>query len=172
MWWVWLGAGCLLIGAVLLLAWSARLRHQSGLPRGQVLQSDMDEARRGAPLISYRYGLTGTPDYIVDTPNGPVPVEVKPTRTDSEPRESHLLQVLAYCLLLEEQGGKRPPHGLLRYSTETFKVDYNAQTKQHIVSVIEEMREAAEQHEVHRSHDISAKCRMCAYRTVCDEALQ
>lgn len=122
--------------------------------------------------MSHRFGLTGTPDYIVETPDGFVPVEVKPSRTDSEPRESHLLQVLAYCLLLEEQEGKRPPYGLLRYSTETFRVDYNNQTKQHIISVIEEMRGAATQMEVHRSHDMVARCRMCAYRTICDEALQ
>ncbi len=172
MWYVWLGAGCLLVGGIALLAWSAKLRRESGLPRGDVTHSDMDEERRGTPLISHRYGLTGTPDYIVDTPDGPVPVEVKPSRTDTEPRESHLLQVLAYCLLVEEQDGKRPPYGLLRYSTETFRVDYNNQTKQHIISVIEEMREAAKQHEVHRSHDVPAKCRMCSYRTICDEALQ
>ncbi len=172
MWWVWVGAGCLLVGAVVLVAWSARLRRESGLPRGQVLHSDMDSERRGTPLTSRRFGLTGTPDYIVETGEGLVPVEVKPSRTDTEPRESHLLQVLAYCLLLEEQEGKRPPYGLLRYSTETFKVDYNVRTRQHIISAIAEMREAAEQQEIHRSHDVPAKCRMCSYHTVCDEALQ
>src|SRR5688572_30674022 len=172
MWWVWFVGGCLLIGAVALLAWSARLRRESGLPQGLVTHSDVDEARRSALLISHRYGLTGTPDYIVDTPDGPVPVEVKPSRTDTEPRESHLLQVLAYCLLLEEQESTRPPYGLLRYSTETFRVDYNSQTRQHVIAVIAEMREAAKQLEVHRSHDVPAKCRMCTYRTVCDEALR
>ena len=171
MWLVWLGAGCLLVGAILLLTWSAKLRRETGLPRGLVTHSDTGEERRGTPLISHRYGLTGTPDYIVDTPNGPVPVEVKPSRTDTEPRESHMLQVLAYCLLLEERDGKRPPYGLLRYSTETFRVDYNSQTRQHLISVIEEMRVEATKVEVHRSHDMAAKCRMCGYRSVCDEAL-
>ena len=161
-----------MLGAVALLAWSAKLRHESGLPSGLVTHSDMAVERRSRPLISHKYGLTGTPDYIVATPDGPVPVEVKPSRTESEPRESHLLQVLAYCLLLEEQEGKRPPYGLLRYSTETFKVDYNGQTRQHLISVIEEMREAATEIEVHRSHDMPTRCRMCGYRSVCDEALQ
>ena len=171
MWWVWLVAGCLLIGSIALLAWSARLRRESGLPRGEVLHFDMDGERRGTPLTSQRFGLTGTPDYIIETDDGVVPVEVKPSRTDSEPRESHLLQVLAYCLLIEEQEGKRPPYGLLRYKAETFRVDYNSETRQHVISVIAEMREAARQYEVHRNHDVPAKCRMCAYRAVCDEAL-
>jgi len=162
----------LLILGVVLLVWSARLRLESGLPPGLITHADMDEARRGTPLVSQRFALTGTPDYIVNTPAGPVPVEVKPSRTESEPRESHLLQVLAYCLLLEEQVGKRPPYGVLRYSTETFKVDYNSQTRQHIISVLGEMREAAAQIEVHRSHDIPARCRKCGYRSICDEALQ
>src|SRR5215210_6806263 len=119
--WLVLAGGVLLVLAALLLAGSVRLRHHSGLPSGKLLLSDTGTEERGKPLYSARYGLAGTPDYIVATSRGPVPVEVKPGRTDPEPHESHLLQVLAYCLLVEEQWSKRPPHGLLRYSSDTFK---------------------------------------------------
>lgn len=173
-----------MIGLALgVLLWSRRLRQESGLPSGPLLTSDTDSTHRGKPLTSRRYGLTGTPDYVVRTPEGHVPVEVKPSRTDPEPLESHLLQVLAYCLLLEEEG-EHPPYGLLRYSSGTFKVDYNSQTRQHIIDVITEMRQTLDATgsparslfgrgtvEVHRNHEAQAKCRKCAYRTVCDEAL-
>src|SRR5437867_11717174 len=96
-------------------------------------------------MYSPRFGLTVKPDYLVNTNQGLVPVEVKPGRTDHEPHESHLLQVLAYCLLLEETEGKRPPYGLLRYSGDTFKVDYNDETRAYLLSVLEEMRAAMEQ---------------------------
>src|SRR5215210_3724525 len=95
-------AGVLLIGAALLLAWASRLRRSTGLPGGRVLLSDTGVEQRGRPLYSARYGLAGTPDYLVETPHGLVPLEVKPGRTDPEPHQSHLLQVLAYCLLVEE----------------------------------------------------------------------
>jgi CRISPR-associated exonuclease Cas4 len=167
-----LGGGVLLLGlAVLLLLGSARLRERSGLPGGRILLSDTSEERRGRPLYSETYGLAGTPDYLVQTSKGLVPVEVKPGRTDAEPHESHLLQVLAYCLLVEETEGKRPPYGLLRYSSDTFKVDYNNQTRAYIINVIEEMRAASEQAEVHRSHQAPGRCRACAYKQICEETL-
>jgi len=122
-------------------------------------------------LYSPRYNLTGKPDYLIAARQGLVPVEVKPTRTDPEPQESHLAQVLAYCLLLEDTEGKPPPHGLLRYKSETFKVDYNSETRAYIIGVIEEMKEARSQPEVHRSHEQPGRCRGCAYRELCEESL-
>jgi CRISPR-associated exonuclease Cas4 len=169
--WLVLTGAALVVLAVLLLAWSARMRQSSGLPSGRVLLSDTGIEERGKPLYSERYGLAGTPDYIVDTPRGAVPVEVKPSRTESEPHESHLLQVLAYCLLIEETWGKRPPHGLLRYKHDTFKVDYNKQTRAYLIQMLQEMRAAERQVEVPRSHDIPARCRACAYNRICDQSL-
>ena len=98
-------------------------------------------------------------------------MEVKPGRTESEPHESHLLQVLAYCLLIEESAGKRPPYGLLKYSAATFRVDYNSETRAYLLSVLDDMRDAARQPEVHRSHAVTGRCKACAYKEVCDEAL-
>jgi CRISPR-associated exonuclease Cas4 len=165
------GALLLVAAAVTLLLLSARMRRSSGLPAGHVLSSDMAPGRRGKTLYSPRYGLSGSPDYIVSTPQGLVPVEVKPNRNDPEPRDHHLLQVLAYCLLLEETEGKKPPYGLLRYKSNTFKVDYNADTRAYLLDVLDEMRAAEQQIEVHRSHDIPGRCRACGYRSVCEESL-
>ncbi len=165
-----LGATLLLI-ALVLWRWSGRQREESGLPDGDVMRSDVDSKARGKPLYSARYGLTGTPDYIVETSRGLVPLEVKPARNEAEPHESHLLQVLAYCLLLEESEGACPPYGLLRYANDTFKVDYNKETRECIIGVIHEMRNTAAQSEVHRSHQSAGRCRACAYRSICDEAL-
>lgn len=163
----------LLLGlGMVALAWSARLRRRHGLPGGKVVYSDTSADRRAArSLYSQTYGLAGKPDYLVATSRGLVPVEVKPERNDPEPRESHLLQVLAYCLLLEETEGKSPPYGLLRYKENTFKVDYNTETRAHLLSVLEEMREASRAEEVHRNHEQPGRCRACLYRDVCDESL-
>ena len=161
----------ILLLALVSLVVAGRLRTQSGLPGGRVLQSDMGGETQGKPLYSERYALAGTPDYLVETTQGIVPLEVKPTRTDSEPHQSHLLQVLAYCLLVEDTTGKRPPYGLLRYKSETFRVDYNSETRAHLLGVLGEMREAAKQREVHRSHEVVGRCRACGYREICAESL-
>ncbi len=167
-----LGAFLLLGLAAAALAWAARLRRLHGLPGGKVIYSDTGASEIPAQsLYSARYGLAGKPDYLVATRRGLVPVEVKPTRDDAEPQESHLLQVLAYCLLLEETEGKRPPYGLLRYKNDSFKVDYNNETRSFLVDVLEEMREAREQAEVHRNHEQMGRCRACAYAEICEEAL-
>src|SRR3982751_6536665 len=100
------GAGVLLGLAALALALSARYRKLHGIA-GQVVYSDTGASELPAkPLYAPRYSLTGKPDYLVATRQGLVPVEVKPGRTDPEPQESHLLQVLAYCLLIEDSEGK------------------------------------------------------------------
>jgi CRISPR-associated exonuclease Cas4 len=162
----------LLALAVVVLVRAARLRRLHGLPGGKVLYSDTGAARVPAKaLYSPRYNLTGKPDYLIQTEDGLVPVEVKPGRDDPEPQESHMLQVLAYCLLVEDAEGKRPPYGLLRYHTSTFKIDYNAETRAYLLDVIEEMRGAREMPEVHRSHDQPGRCRGCAYTPICEESL-
>ncbi|MDQ3704588.1 MAG: CRISPR-associated protein Cas4 [Chloroflexota bacterium] len=167
-----LAGGVLLLLALLALTYAARLRRESGLPSGEVLQSDTGAGGTpGKPLYSARYGLAGTPDYIVQTRRGLVPVEVKLGRTEDEPHESHLLQVLAYCLLIEETEGKRPAYGLLRYSNNTFQVDYNKETRAYLISVLDEMRHAALMTEVDRNHDNPARCRACGYRPLCDQSL-
>jgi CRISPR-associated exonuclease Cas4 len=98
-------------------------------------------------------------------------VEVKPGRNESEPHDSHLLQVLAYCLLLEESEGKPPPYGLLRYSSDTFKVDYNKETRAYLLGVMDEVRRAALEADVHRNHEMAQRCRACGYRSICEESL-
>ena len=166
------GAALLLLAAGVLWLLSVRLRRLHGLPQGRVIYADTGGRElRPKRLYSERFDLSGKPDYLVATRQGLVPVEVKPERTDTEPRESHLLQVLAYCLLIEEAEGKAPPYGLLRYRTETFKVDYNSDTRAYLIGVIEEMRRTREQDEVHRSHQQPGRCRGCAYREVCEESL-
>jgi CRISPR-associated exonuclease Cas4 len=169
--WAIVVAGVLLGIGLLALVWAGRLRSSTGVPGGNIVAEDTRTEEKGKSLFSARYGLTGTPDYIVRTPQGLVPVEVKPGRNESQPHDSHLLQVLAYCLLLEETEGKSPPYGLLRYSSDTFRVDYNAETRDYLLSVMDEVRESAVAQDVPRNHEQAQRCRACSYRSICDESL-
>src|SRR2546430_3932192 len=82
---------------------------------GRVVASDMGGSAPGRPLYSARYGLAGTPDYIVETRRGLVPVEVRSEEHTSELQsQSNLV-----CRLLLEKKKKRKVFTLMRCYAST-----------------------------------------------------
>ncbi len=56
-------------------------------------------------LESLRYGLSGRPDRLMETPDChwvPVDVKNKMSSRNGKPFESHLAQLAVYCLLVED----------------------------------------------------------------------
>jgi len=161
----------LLVGAVLL--WLARrLRARSGLPAGRVVAADVGPWRRlDRPLFSRRYGLTGRPDYVVADGADLIPVEVKSARAPARPYASHILQLAAYCLLVAETSGRRPPYGILRYADRTFQIPYTRELEEQLLEVLEAMRDDLAAGDAPRRHQDPRRCAACGYREVCDEAL-
>ncbi|MBN1218718.1 MAG: CRISPR-associated protein Cas4 [Anaerolineae bacterium] len=163
----------LMIIGRLLLSRATMLRHESGLPTGRLIYADTDERWRpnDNPLYSAMYHLTGKPDYLVDTPQGIIPVEVKSAQSPDLPYLGHLLQLAAYCLLVEESTGHAPPHGLLKYANALYEVDYTPELRRELLDTIAEIREAWQVDEVRRNHNQPNKCRACGFYQVCEEAL-
>jgi hypothetical protein len=65
---------------VAVLAWARANAHivHSGIPGGRIVLQDTARQRPLArPLVSRRYGFIGKPDYLVETADGLIPVEVK-----------------------------------------------------------------------------------------------
>ncbi len=147
---------------------------RSGVPDGRIVYQDTDrrhELRR--PLVSVRYGLTGKPDYLVETADGVVPVEVKSRDYPrSGPRDSDVAQLMAYCVLIEETYHFRPAHGVIQYADRCQSIQYTPQGRDRILRTLEEMREARHTQSVHRDHDRPQRCRACGFRSVCDEQLE
>src|SRR5579883_2219375 len=87
-----------------------------GLPEGELVYEDADG--QGEPLSSSAYPLAGKPDYVVKLPNGrPVPIELKPGVHDvTAPYSNHIIQLAAYCLILEDYFEQPPTHGILKYA--------------------------------------------------------
>ena len=54
------------------------------------------------PLYASGANLAGKPDYLVRRWRYVLPVEVKSGPAPAEPYRSHVLQLAAYCLLVEE----------------------------------------------------------------------
>jgi len=147
-------------------------RRETGLPAGRVTYVDTGAWERcERPLFSNRYRLTGRPDYLVRSREGLIPVEVKSGRAPQQPYLSHVLQLAAYCLLVEEQEARRPPHGILKYQDRTFEIDYTSALRDELLHVLADMRRALEARDVDRSHEEAARCRGCGYRHRCEQRL-
>jgi CRISPR-associated exonuclease Cas4 len=161
-----------LLLAALLLMWGLRLRRKTGLPWAPVVAQDTGGYTLDKPLFARRLGLTGRPDYLLELRGRTIPVEVKPSRRAARPYESDLMQLAAYCLLVEETSGEAPPYGLLRYAEQTFRLDYTSQVRDELLTLLDEMRAALQSPVSTRSHDDPRRCLGCGFFEQCDEAIE
>jgi CRISPR-associated exonuclease Cas4 len=157
-------------------AYGVLSRARTGVPAGQVIYSDTGiEEERCDTLYSDRYMLVGRPDYLVRCEGEIRPIEVKSMKMPrSGPYTSHVMQLAAYCLLVEENFGCSPTCGLIRYADETVRVNYDGDLRRHLIETINQVRRARELplEAVHRSHNREARCRGCSYRAVCNEFIE
>jgi CRISPR-associated exonuclease Cas4 len=156
------------------LIWARANAHivQIGIPGGQIILQDTDRRRPLArPLVSRRYGLTGKPDYLVEASDGLIPVEVKSRPCPSTgPRVADLMQLMTYCLLVEDNFGARPPHGIIAYADRHELVPYTTQQRESVLNIVSEIA-GVEDRAPYRNHQQHARCDRCGYRKICDEAL-
>ena len=162
-----------LVIIALLIFWQAsRRRATLGLPGGRVVYTDTsDWLGVDDPLYDPVWDLTGKPDYLIHQGKTIIPVEVKSGRTPAAPYNSHIFQLAAYCLLVEQVFGVRPTHGLIRYAQRTFAIDYTAALESELKSLLEELRTFRRKRNVQRSHESPGRCRRCGYQSVCEESL-
>ena len=122
----------------------------------------------GAPrtLASHRYRLVGRPDLLRRAPDGRlVPIELKSREAPPRgPPRSHVVQVWAYCLLVEETEGRPPPFGVLRYRDAEVRVAWNSGARDELLAV----RRAVAAPYDGRATPSPARCRGCRWATRCD----
>jgi len=122
-------------------------------------------------FVSKKHGLSGRPDAVVLDGEHHIPVELKTGRVPRGPLFSHILQVVAYCVLLEEEYGKAPPYGIIRYGDTAYEIEYNVDQRSLLLQKLGEMRAAIGKGEAHRNHSRPGKCIHCSRRAVCPERL-
>jgi CRISPR-associated exonuclease Cas4 len=142
-------------------------RRALGLPDGELVYEDADG--EGEPLSSSVYPLLGKPDYVVQLPDGrPVPVELKLTVHDATvPYSNHLVQVAAYCLILEDYFVQPPTHGILRYADREFTVEYTPAMRKKVIKLLTEMERCSKQQPPLLARQRPAKCRACSFQPIC-----
>ena len=162
----------LLALGLVLLALARRGQAHSGLPEGRVIYTDTGGwGRLEQPLFSHELLLTGKPDYLVADGDDVIPVEVKSGHAPSQPYPSHILQLAAYCKLVETCYQRRPSHGIIKYADHAFEVDFTPELEDELLVTLEEMRADLAGGEAPRDHDEPGRCQACGYRSRCDERL-
>jgi CRISPR-associated exonuclease Cas4 len=142
-------------------------RRALGLPEGELVYEDADG--QGEPLSSSAFPLIGKPDYVVQAPDGrPIPVELKlMVQNASAPYSNHMVQVAAYCLILEDYFEQPPTHGILRYADREVVVEYTPALRKKVIRLLNEMERCSEKQPPPLTKQRAAKCRPCAFQPVC-----
>ena len=167
-------AALVLIILGLMALWQGRrIQVEAGLPAGRVVYADTSAWRAtNKPLFSEYYRLAGKPDYLVRHGRQLIPIEIKSSRAPpAGPRRSHILQLAAYCLLIEENYSQRPKYGIVKYADRMFEIDYTDQVRSAVLQTLDAMRHELSNGAARRSHHDAARCAHCGYRHACDESL-
>ncbi|MEZ4516770.1 MAG: hypothetical protein R3C44_08005 [Chloroflexota bacterium] len=72
-----------------------------------------------------------------------------PTR----PWEGQILQLAAYCLLVEENYGVQPPYGILQYKDRAFAIEYTDELEDDLLLLLDEMRTASYAEDILPDHN-------------------
>jgi CRISPR-associated exonuclease Cas4 len=155
-------------GAVAVLAGTGSLRRRRNDRRLGGLAA-IDAGGEARTLRAERYRLVGRPDVLRRRPDGRlVPVELKsrPAPTGG-PYPSHRLQLAAYCLLVEEETGRSPPFGVLRYADREFAIRWDRSARAELLAALDALRRPYDG----RASPTPSKCAGCAWSPRCDASL-
>ena len=159
------------------------IRRRHGIPKGKVIYSDLD--RPGVSLFSKKYGIVGKPDYIVKdrASKANIPVEIKSGQAKN-PYRNHVLQLAAYCLLVEETFNKPVPYGIIVYvDGKQHKIHFDKTLRSDLLRTIAEMRRhlkdefpkyKSSKHPLlnyrlnKRGNDHYKRCRFCSLQAECE----
>ena len=169
----------LLVASILLFAvgvwlwfWARAGQRDAGLPAGRVTYVDTGAWKRvERPLFSNEHRLTGRPDYLVRTRDSVIPVEVKSGAAPARPYESHVLQLAAYCLLVEEVEARTVPHGIIKYDDRAFEIDNTPALRDRLLDTLDAIRAGLQSPDLQRNHRDARRCAACGYREGCEQRL-
>ena len=152
--------------------WFLLRKKAAVLPPGQVVYSDTSRRAISEPITSHRLRLTGKPDYVYALPNQAVPVELKRHRAGRfGPRDRDVLQLLTYCVLVEDVWGATVTHGLIEYRDGRVTIPYGPGQRRQVLDLAEEVRRDRMAADVARDHRDAWKCGRCGYSDTCGQAL-
>jgi CRISPR-associated exonuclease Cas4 len=163
----------LICTAIWILMKSRRSQKELGMPAGNVIYADDGTwFQNDEVLTDPELRLAGKPDYLVEQENGRiVPVEIKSGMAPALPWPGHVMQLIAYCRLVEATYGVRPTHGILQYKDRAFSVEYSGPLEQDLLETLRDMYQDYHAVEVNRDHHDPRRCASCGFSERCDQSL-
>lgn len=162
-------AGIILILLGLYYSWRHyHIQQSQHIPQGKITYSDLHIPEKS--LYSPRYRLAGKPDYIVKQKDSLLPVEVK-SGPYTQPQIHHIMQLTAYCILLEDTYQTFVPHGVLIYPSGKYTIKMNPKVRFELEQIMHEIKYSKRSQTVYRNHHDEWKCRSCSLRQCCSEKM-
>jgi CRISPR-associated exonuclease Cas4 len=142
-------------------------RSRLGLDGGVVVAAD--DSRLGVPTLrSSRLGLVGRPDHLLRSGDALIPVEQKPRARRVQP--SHVMQVAAQCLLVQDVYGVRPPFGVVVLAGGTrAKVPFTPDLERRLLKTMADMRDLVATQTEPGPRWVATKCQACGFVETCWE---
>lgn len=157
-----------LLFVIVRLAWS----RVGGQPPNLMIYHGTKAQHNRRKMQAREFGLVGTPDYLLEINGVTIPILTKNNPAPIQPHEAHVLQVLAYCLLVSENTSHHPPYGIIRYGDgRTFEVDFDEDSVEYLSRTMDqiELNKAASQVKI--SHNDRGRCFACRYCHQCEQSL-
>ena len=169
----WFALIILILLSLGIFLYSKHLFLSNNFPTDNIIYTDHGDWKKlQYPLYDPQYHLLGKPDYLVIINNKIIPIEIKSTPSVKiKPYKEHVIQLLAYCYLIEQTFAITPPYGELHYPENTFFITYNDQNKKILLNTLKTLQEMKSDKSVNRNHENSVKCRKCGYKNICDQNL-
>lgn len=149
----------LVVFSFILLFFVLRKQNKLGMLGKPILSLDSGE-NPGLTLVSKVIPLVGRPDALIKNKGKVIPVEIKTGKTPATPHKNHVAQLMAYCYLIEEYFGTRPPGGYIRYPEKEFLVQYTDEARVKLQGLVEEVLRCKKNNQefqcVHPYHNIQA----------------
>lgn len=126
-----------ILGVIFFIMLLKRQRSFGVLNKKRIYQDT--EQKPGEVLYAKTIPLSGKPDYLIQDKGLIIPVEVKTGTTPLTPYPNHTEQLMAYCLLVQENFGIRPMGGVLRYPKKEFKLLYTNEAEKSVRNIVMEI---------------------------------
>lgn len=146
-------------------------KNNSLIPSGKIVYDDLHDSP--SSLYSMKYPLVGKPDLVLKRLWRRIPIEVK-SGNHVEPRNHHIIQLMAYCQLCKEHYHKSSPYGYLIYpdTGNRFKINYDHVQKKRVKDTLKQMQNIVRVGSVKRNHQHKKKCIHCKMKSFCEQKIQ
>ena len=147
-----------------------KIKTKNRIQPGKITYSDLD--RPSEAIFSKKNRIIGKPDYITKKDHHYIPVELK-SGNHFNPKKNHIMQLAAYCQLIEDNYNVFVPYGILVYNdiSKDFKIPFDTNLRFELELILKKMRKNLKNGKIKINHDDPRRCTSCSMRYYCDKKL-